>query len=184
MANSGTSLQATVQVWLDSNGGAPTAPGTDLTALGSPAVYCSNEGDGIFQATFPEPVVIPADANFVISLDLPPSTDGFASIGTTDAPTVAETYILSASCGITTFTSYDAIGFPDLDWGLELYFGGVVVSPCPTDLDGNGATDFQDILVVLSNYGTDGSSGGDADGDGDVDFTDLVGLLSAFGPCP
>jgi len=184
MANSGTSLQATVQVWLDTNGGAPTAPGTDLTALGSPALYCSNEGNGVFQATFPEPVVIPADANFVVSLDLPPSADGFASIGTTDAPVVADTYILSASCGLTTFTSYDAIGFPDIDWGLELYFGGAVVSPCPTDLDGNGATDFQDILVVLSNYGTDGSSGGDADGDGDVDFSDLVGLLSAFGPCP
>ena len=184
MANSGTSLPATIQVWLDSDGGAPTAPGVDLTALGSPAQYCSNAGAGIFQATFPEPVVIPADANFVVSLDLPPSTDGFASIGTTDAPIVSETYILSASCGLTTFVSYDNIGFPGVDWGLELYFGGDVSLPCPTDLDADGDTDFNDILIVLSNFGSDGSAGGDADSDGDVDFNDLINLLSAFGPCP
>jgi len=184
MANSGTSLPATIQVWLDSDGGDPTAPGVDLTALGSPAQYCSNAGAGIFQATFPEPVVIPADANFVVSLDLPPSTDGFASIGTTDAPVVSETYILSASCGLTTFVSYDNIGFPGVDWGLELYFGGDVSLPCPTDLDADGDTDFNDILIVLSNFGSDGSAGGDADSDGDVDFNDLITLLSAFGPCP
>ena len=76
LQNTGTSLPATVQVWLDSDGGAPTAPGVDLTELGSPAQYCSNAGTGIFQATFPEPVVIPADANFVVSLDFGPSTDG------------------------------------------------------------------------------------------------------------
>ena len=184
LQNTGTSLPATVQVWLDSDGGAPTAPGVDLTELGSPAQYCSNAGTGIFQATFPEPVVIPADANFVVSLDFPPSTDGFASIATTDAPTVSETYILSASCGLTTFVSYDNIGFPDLDWGVELYFGGDVSLPCPTDLDDDGDTDFNDILIVLSNFGSDGSAGGDADEDGDVDFNDLITLLSAFGPCP
>jgi hypothetical protein len=184
LQNTGTSLPATVQVWLDSDGGAPTAPGVDLTELGSPAQYCANAGTGIFQATFPEPVVIPADANFVVSLDFPPSTDGFAAIGTTDAPTVSETYILSASCGLTTFVSYDNIGFPDLDWGVELYFGGDVSLPCPTDLDDDGDTDFNDILIVLSNFGSDGSAGGDADEDGDVDFNDLITLLSAFGPCP
>ena len=51
-------------------------------------------------------------------------------------------------------------------------------------LDGDGDTDFNDILLVLSNFGSDGSAGGDADEDGDVDFNDLITLLSAFGPCP
>ena len=54
----------------------------------------------------------------------------------------------------------------------------------PTDLDADGDTDFNDILIVLSNFGSDGSAGGDADEDGDVDFNDLITLLSAFGPCP
>ena len=67
---------------------------------------------------------------------------------------------------------------------MELYFGGEVSLPCPTDLDADGDTDFNDILIVLSNFGSDGSAGGDADSDGDVDFNDLITLLSAFGPCP
>ena len=49
---------------------------------------------------------------------------------------------------------------------------------CPTDLDNDGDTDFNDILIVLSNFGSDGSDGGDADDDGDVDFNDLITLLS------
>ena len=52
------------------------------------------------------------------------------------------------------------------------------------DLNNDGDTDFNDILIVLSNFGSDGSGGGDADDDGDVDFNDLITLLSAFGPCP
>ena len=79
--------------------------------------------------------------------------------------------------------SYDDIGFLGIDWGLELYFGGDVL-PCPTDLDDDGDMDFNDILIVLSNFGSDGSAGGDADEDGDVDFNDLITLLSAFGPAP
>ena len=43
-------------------------------------------------------------------------------------------------------------------------------------------TRINDILIVLSNFGSDGSAGG-AD-HGDVDFNDLITLLSAFGPCP
>ena len=97
---------------------------------------------------------------------------------------VSETHILSAACGLTTFLSLDDIGFPGSDWGVELYFGGDVSLPCPTDLDADGDTDFNDILIVLSNFGSDGSAGGDADSDGDVDFNDLINLLSAFGPCP
>ena len=57
----------------------------------------------------------------------------------------------------------------------------VCQADCPTDLDNDGDTDFNDILIVLSNFGSDG---GDADDDGDVDFNDLITLLSAFGLCP
>jgi hypothetical protein len=176
----GSSIPATIQVWLDTNGGVPTAPGVDLSELGS-AQYCA-DGDGIYQVSFPEPVVIPADADFVVSLSFPASETGFAGLGATDAPTVSDTYILSASCGITSFLNMNQFG--PVDWGVELYFGGDVSLPCPTDLDDDGDTDFNDILIVLSNWGTDGTAGGDSDENGTVDFNDLILLLSAFGPCP
>jgi hypothetical protein len=181
--NGGSQLPVSIQVWLDTDGGAPSAPGADLQPLSDPISYCAF-GSSIVQISFPEPVVIPADSNFVVSMDLPQALDGFASYETTDAPVVSETHILSAACGLTTFLSMDDIGFPGTDWGVELYFGGEVSLPCPTDLDADGDTDFNDILIVLSNFGSDGSAGGDADSDGDVDFNDLITLLSAFGPCP
>ena len=53
---------------------------------------------------------------------------------------------------------------------------------CPTDIDGNGATDVNDLLAVIAAWG---SSGGDEDinGDGVVDVTDLLEVISAWGPC-
>jgi len=53
--------------------------------------------------------------------------------------------------------------------------------PCPGDVNGSGAIDVDDILMVLSGWGSDG--GGDADGDGDVDVDDLLLVISGFGPC-
>ena len=54
---------------------------------------------------------------------------------------------------------------------------------CPTDIDGNGATDVSDVLAVIAAWG---GSGGDEDvnGDGTVDVGDLLEVIGAWGPCP
>jgi len=52
---------------------------------------------------------------------------------------------------------------------------------CPADLNGTGAVDFNDLLIVLQNWGT---TGADIDEDGVTGFNDLLQLLSAWGPCP
>ncbi len=55
-------------------------------------------------------------------------------------------------------------------------------NPCPSDLDGNGQTDVDDILAVIAAFGS--GAGGDADGDGDTDVDDILAVVAGFGPCP
>ncbi len=58
---------------------------------------------------------------------------------------------------------------------------------CPGDADGSGFVDFDDLNLLLINWGANVSPGtmGDEDGDGDVDFDDLNVVLSAWAfACP
>jgi hypothetical protein len=55
---------------------------------------------------------------------------------------------------------------------------------CFGDLDGDDDIDWEDLALLLSNYGTTSGavySDGDLDRDGDVDLTDLAGLLAVYG---
>ena len=63
---------------------------------------------------------------------------------------------------------------PDMGGGL----------PCPADLDGLNGVDFQDLLLLLAAWGTNGSGADIADPTDIVDFQDLLGLLATWGPCP
>ena len=54
--------------------------------------------------------------------------------------------------------------------------------PCLGDVNGSGAVDVDDILQVLSAFGTNDPSG-DVNGDGVVDVDDILGVVGAFGPC-
>jgi hypothetical protein len=53
---------------------------------------------------------------------------------------------------------------------------------CPADLDGSGAVDVQDLIVVLLDWGAAGGPG-DIDGSGVVDVQDLIAVLLVWGPC-
>jgi hypothetical protein len=56
---------------------------------------------------------------------------------------------------------------------------------CPTDFDGNGATDLDDLLAVLSAFGSSGPGVPDTNGDDLTDLNDLLAVLGAFGTaCP
>merc|ERR1719498_954343 len=50
---------------------------------------------------------------------------------------------------------------------------------CPPDLDGNGSVAFNDLLLVLSNWGESGVT--DLDGSGSTAFNDLLLVLSSWG---
>lgn len=59
-----------------------------------------------------------------------------------------------------------------------------VSSACAADLDGSGAVDFADLVVLLSQWGACPGCSADIDGSWWVDFVDVTLLLSTWGPCP
>lgn len=58
----------------------------------------------------------------------------------------------------------------------------IILDACQGDLDGDGATNVNDLLAVIAAWNTE-DPGGDADGNGYVDVADLLVVISAWGPC-
>jgi hypothetical protein len=56
--------------------------------------------------------------------------------------------------------------------------------PCPWDLDGNTLVSINDLLGLLSLWGTNPGGPPDFDGDLTVGVTDLLEFLANWGPCP
>jgi hypothetical protein len=78
-----------------------------------------------------------------------------------------------------------AMGDPDYGTGTSHAFCLETVIPCTTDLDGSGAVDVGDLLLVLADFGCQSSCSADLDGDGIVGVTDVLALLGEFGQtCP
>lgn len=63
----------------------------------------------------------------------------------------------------------------------EYVVGSPGAGGCAEDLDSDGLVNVNDLLGILSFFGSDGADGGDVDGNGVVDVNDLLQLLSAFG---
>ena len=67
---------------------------------------------------------------------------------------------------------------------LEIVWQEASTTPCPADFDVSGSVDFNDLVLLLSQFGACEGCPPDLDGDMDVDFSDLVALLAVYGPCP
>jgi len=77
---------------------------------------------------------------------------------------------------------YAAVDLQDL--GHFLIFTAAFSSPCPADVNRDGAVDLDDLNMVLTNFGQV-SLDGDATNDGVVDLDDLNTVLTQFGTaCP
>ena len=66
---------------------------------------------------------------------------------------------------------------------FALLASATTVAGC-SDINSDGAIDVNDLLGVLSGFGSDGSDGSDINSDGVVDVNDLLGVLSDFGGTP
>ena len=51
---------------------------------------------------------------------------------------------------------------------------------CQGDLNANGIVDVEDLLIVISGWGT---PDGDANGDGVTNISDILVVISVWGPC-
>lgn len=61
---------------------------------------------------------------------------------------------------------------------------GAASSGCGSDMNSDGVIDVNDLLGVLSGFGSNGADGSDINSDGVVDVNDLLGVLSDFGGTP
>ncbi|MFK7958909.1 MAG: hypothetical protein AB8G96_00150 [Phycisphaerales bacterium] len=78
--------------------------------------------------------------------------------------------------GVTSFdTPASVSGFASLT-----FIRGDDDAPGPGDADGDGDVDFEDLLNLLSGWGTCRDCPGDFDADGDVDFEDVLVVLSQW----
>ncbi|MEE2908058.1 MAG: hypothetical protein VX527_09545 [Planctomycetota bacterium] len=71
---------------------------------------------------------------------------------------------------------------PNIEWALpDAYPDGPQIPPCPADLDSDGNVGSDDILAMLSAWGT---PAGDVTGDGSTDVSDVLAIIAAWGDCP
>jgi hypothetical protein len=76
----------------------------------------------------------------------------------------------------------DLLAFSLIGWDIAV--PGDTFDTCPDVAGDNGTVDLNDLLLVLSNFGTQ-TPDGDTNNDDEVDLTDLLAVLSAFGTdCP
>ncbi|MEE9293789.1 MAG: hypothetical protein V3W34_02330, partial [Phycisphaerae bacterium] len=172
-------IQATVNIYTDTNGGAPRGPGVDLVLLGSqPLPIGANDDAVILVASFDPPVNVPAGTIMVIELDIP-DLSGITGIfpGSNPDGQTGPSYIRSASCELPEYASLASIGFPDMH--LVNFVTGNVDGgpPCPADIDDSGDVGVQDLLFLLGAWGdcpVKGPCLADFDDSGDVGVKDLL----------
>jgi len=186
--NTGPDIIATINVYVDTDGGAPLSPGIDLVLIGTRTVGLPTSTVTRIFATFEEPICIPANSVIVVELDIPAQTAGSARIAGNPAGQTAPLYLRSAACGITNFASTASIGFPAANWTMSV-IGSVSCdggpgTPCPADLTGDGIVGGADLGQLLNAWGSCPGCPADLTGDGIVNGADLGALLNAWGACP
>ncbi|MHC4099927.1 MAG: DUF7901 domain-containing protein, partial [Planctomycetota bacterium] len=145
-SNDGSAYPVTVNVYDDTDGGAPTSPGSDLSLLGSVQVYIpTNTYLGFVEARFDPPVSVPADTVMVVELDLPnrnPAPDdgdppsvldsGGMWPGTNNLGESADSYIRSVTCEAPSYLTMASIGAAHSQLVQEVHVD-TLSPPCPWD---------------------------------------------------
>ena len=177
------STNGRIELWEDTDGGAPGYPGEDLVLLGSSDITILNNL-GRHIAVFDPPVVVPANTNLVITMYATWSYD-YVSVGGNASPSASPTWYRDEQGFCTTqFRDLDEMGYPDFNWVTELSVE-LGEAPCGPDLNGDGVVGGEDLAVLLAFWGSCKTSDcpADFDGDGAVTGADLSVLLASWGFC-
>ncbi len=109
----------TINLYADSNGGAPDDAAGDLVLLGSQDIFVPADTGQLptfYTATFATPVAVAANTMLVVEAyapDLTAAVQQFRPSDATNPNATGTTYLKAAGCGITSYTAVDAIGFAD-----------------------------------------------------------------------
>jgi hypothetical protein len=191
-SNSGTDIIATVNVYVDSNGGAPGSPGTDLVLLASAPLMIPHSLTPLrLTAAFPAPVTVPPGSTIVAELDLPPHPNGTLYPGGNTAAQAGPTYFLSASCAVPMYVDLATLGFPASHF-VQVIVGTPELPPCPANIVTTGASatrvDVDDLLAVISGWGPcpppcPPFCAADVNDNCVVNVDDLLAVIASWGPC-
>lgn len=185
VSSSSAPIDAVLELWQDTDGGAPSAPGgADLVLLGG-ATATIYLGQGTQNMVFDPPICVPADSQLVVTISIPASTTGDTRAGGNALPSTSPTYLASETCGITTFTSTTDIGFPDNNWVVSVETSLSCDSgSCEGDFNNDGNVDGADFGAILAQWGPCSGCAGDLDNNGAVGGSDIGIILSKWGACP
>ena len=183
MSNGGGGMIGNFNVYEDTDPSAdPIVASFNL--IDTKPVYIAGGGyEGLVTVAFETALDVLDGMNCVFEIDCPASADGFVSPGCNDLGETGFTYIKSGPCGITDFTSYEAIGFPGYHWAQNFTsWDGGGSGTCVGDINEDGIVDGADLTILLGAWGT-ADAAADLNGDGLVDGADLTILLGAWGAC-
>ncbi len=159
----------TAEVWVlfNERAGVVLPPADAVVELGDAVLFEVVAGG-------PGPIAYQWRHDGVDLVDGPSGTGSTIAGATTDVLTITDVQLADAG-------AYDVLVANDCG-GVVSAPAQLVVTFCPADIDGSGAVDFGDILVILATWGQTGVPA-DIDGSGTVDFGDLLVVLAAWGPC-
>jgi hypothetical protein len=181
--NTGGHTNGNIQLWRDTNGGAPTHPTDDLELLGTGNIAISGPEQVV---TFDSPIIIPADTNLVVTMHAGWS-DGYLSVGGNNSPSASQTWYrdYQGFCS-DSFTDVSDLGYPNFAWVTELAIE-LSAAPCPADFNDDGVVNGADLGVLISSWGPcpppPGTCVADITGNGIVDGGDLGLLIASWGAC-
>ncbi|MCH8825196.1 MAG: hypothetical protein IH984_17005 [Planctomycetes bacterium] len=177
---------ADINVYLDTNGGAPDDPPGDLQLLGSASIGITPSSPfTIVYGNYDPPINVAAGDVIVVEFHV---SDGSGITGIWPGANLlgqsGPGYLKADACELFEYIDYADIGFPDnaLVNTIEGYGGGAS-PPCPWDLDGDNVISTADLLILFSQWGLAGGTA-DFDKSGDVGTSDLLILFANWGPCP
>jgi len=104
--------------------------------------------------------------------------------GTNNLGETADSYLRSPSCGVNSYLSVTAIGFPQSMLIQEVHLGVASDCPCDCNTTPDGVVNTQDFLALLAQWGGPGSCDCKEPADGVVDTQDFLAILATWGPCP